>query len=191
MLRLPEVPTTSRSAVIRRPNSAISSRSLASSMQHPPSNLERRSLRPHNPVMTPRERTFPDGFVWGTATAAHQVEGGNWNNDWWAWEHTPGVGVRRAERGRLRPLAPLARRSQLAGRAGVRELPVLARVEPDRARGGRALPGRPGPLPGHVRRLPGAGAGAGGHLPPLHHPPLGGRGRGLGRTGDRRAVRPL
>jgi beta-glucosidase len=33
---------------------------------------------------------FPPGFVWGTATAAHQVEGGNWNNDWWAWEHTPG-----------------------------------------------------------------------------------------------------
>ncbi len=33
---------------------------------------------------------FPDTFVWGTATAAHQVEGGNWNNDWWAWEHTPG-----------------------------------------------------------------------------------------------------
>jgi len=32
---------------------------------------------------------FPDGFVWGTATAAHQVEGGNWNNDWWAWEHHP------------------------------------------------------------------------------------------------------
>jgi beta-glucosidase len=34
-------------------------------------------------------RRFPDGFVWGTATAAHQVEGGNWNNDWWAWEHDP------------------------------------------------------------------------------------------------------
>jgi beta-glucosidase len=33
---------------------------------------------------------FPEGFLWGTATAAHQVEGGNWNNDWWAWEHTPG-----------------------------------------------------------------------------------------------------
>lgn len=32
---------------------------------------------------------FPDGFVWGTATAAHQVEGGNWNNDWWMWEHEP------------------------------------------------------------------------------------------------------
>ena len=42
--------------------------------------------------MTAAERAFPDGFVWGTATAAHQVEGGNWNNDWWAWEHNPGSG---------------------------------------------------------------------------------------------------
>jgi beta-glucosidase len=33
--------------------------------------------------------TFPRPFVWGTATAAHQVEGGNWNNDWWMWEHDP------------------------------------------------------------------------------------------------------
>ncbi len=32
---------------------------------------------------------FPKGFLWGPATAAHQVEGGNWNNDWWAWEHDP------------------------------------------------------------------------------------------------------
>jgi beta-glucosidase len=37
-------------------------------------------------------RTFPDGFLWGSATAAHQIEGGNWNNDWWAFEHTPGSG---------------------------------------------------------------------------------------------------
>ena len=36
---------------------------------------------------------FPDGFRWGTATAAHQIEGGNWNNDWWAFEHAPGSGV--------------------------------------------------------------------------------------------------
>ena len=37
-------------------------------------------------------RAFPPGFTWGTATAAHQIEGGNTNNDWWAFEHTPGSG---------------------------------------------------------------------------------------------------
>jgi len=39
-------------------------------------------------------QTFPDGFRWGTATAAHQIEGGNVNNDWWRWEHTPGSGCK-------------------------------------------------------------------------------------------------
>jgi beta-glucosidase len=34
--------------------------------------------------------TFPEGFLWGTATAAHQVEGGNYANDWWPWEQIPG-----------------------------------------------------------------------------------------------------
>lgn len=29
---------------------------------------------------------FPRDFLWGTATAAHQVEGHNTNNDWWNWE---------------------------------------------------------------------------------------------------------
>jgi beta-glucosidase len=33
---------------------------------------------------------FPPDFLWGTATAAHQVEGGNHLNDWWAWEQVPG-----------------------------------------------------------------------------------------------------
>ncbi|MBF4514179.1 family 1 glycosylhydrolase [Plantibacter sp. VKM Ac-2885] len=31
-------------------------------------------------------RAFPDGFLWGAATAAHQVEGNNLNNDWWQLE---------------------------------------------------------------------------------------------------------
>jgi beta-glucosidase len=39
------------------------------------------------------DNQFPDGFRWGTATAAHQIEGGNTNNDWWRWEHTENSGV--------------------------------------------------------------------------------------------------
>lgn len=41
---------------------------------------------PGRPVPRPG-RGWPEHFIWGTATAAHQVEGGNWNSDWWAWEH--------------------------------------------------------------------------------------------------------
>jgi beta-glucosidase len=33
---------------------------------------------------------FPRGFLWGCATASHQVEGYNTNNNWWAWEQQPG-----------------------------------------------------------------------------------------------------
>ena len=33
-------------------------------------------------------QSFPDGFFWGAATSAHQVEGGN-RNDWTEWEKSP------------------------------------------------------------------------------------------------------
>lgn len=31
---------------------------------------------------------FPDDFWWGTASAGHQIEGGNVHSNWWAWEQT-------------------------------------------------------------------------------------------------------
>lgn len=33
---------------------------------------------------------FPRGFLWGTATSSHQVEGNNTLNNWWAWEQESG-----------------------------------------------------------------------------------------------------
>jgi len=33
---------------------------------------------------------FPKGFLWGTATSSHQVEGNNSNNNWSTWEDEPG-----------------------------------------------------------------------------------------------------
>ena len=34
---------------------------------------------------------FPKNFLWGAATAAHQVEGNNRNCDWWEWEKRVGL----------------------------------------------------------------------------------------------------
>ena len=37
---------------------------------------------------------FPADFLWGSATAAHQVEGDNVNTDWWDFEHDPSSAAR-------------------------------------------------------------------------------------------------
>ena len=36
------------------------------------------------------EISFPQDFLWGTATASYQVEGNNQNSDWWQWEQGQG-----------------------------------------------------------------------------------------------------
>jgi beta-glucosidase len=36
-----------------------------------------------------RPKTFPDGFLWGSASSAHQIEGNNDRSDWWAHELAP------------------------------------------------------------------------------------------------------
>ncbi len=36
-----------------------------------------------------KSKSFPDKFLWGCATAGHQVEGNNTNSDLWALEHMP------------------------------------------------------------------------------------------------------
>jgi beta-glucosidase len=37
--------------------------------------------------------TFPNGFLWGAATAAHQIEGNNVNSNWWVHENEPGTTI--------------------------------------------------------------------------------------------------
>jgi beta-glucosidase len=41
--------------------------------------------------MTDRDDSFPREFLWGTATSAYQIEGGNTNSDWWRYERAPGT----------------------------------------------------------------------------------------------------
>src|SRR5437870_5340750 len=36
-----------------------------------------------------KSNSFPDKFLWGCATAGHQVEGNNSSSDLWALEHLP------------------------------------------------------------------------------------------------------
>jgi beta-glucosidase len=44
------------------------------------------AVTPVGPSLPQATFHFPADFKWGVATAAHQVEGNNTNNDWWAWE---------------------------------------------------------------------------------------------------------
>jgi beta-glucosidase len=60
------------------------------------------ALRSHRPrpfllMEVGKDRSFPSEFLWGTATAAHQVEGGNDKNDWSVFEQQPGR-IARGER---------------------------------------------------------------------------------------------
>lgn len=41
-------------------------------------------------LMEKEKIIFPDKFLWGSASAAHQVEGNNKHNQWWEFEQTKG-----------------------------------------------------------------------------------------------------
>jgi beta-glucosidase len=51
----------------------------------------RLSMAQSNPSPAATNGSFPEHFLWGCATAAHQVEGNNTNSDFWMMEHLPGT----------------------------------------------------------------------------------------------------
>lgn len=40
-----------------------------------------------------QEYRFPNNFIWGASTAAHQIEGNNVGSDWWAREHAENTDI--------------------------------------------------------------------------------------------------
>jgi beta-glucosidase len=50
----------------------------------------RRREHPLAEIPAGREYALPRDFVWGAATASHQVEGMDTASDWWRYERTPG-----------------------------------------------------------------------------------------------------
>ena len=90
---------------------------------------------------------FPDGFLWGAATAAYQIEGaaaedGRAPSIWDTFARTPGRGrERRHRRRRVRPLPPLPEDVALMAELGLdvyRFSVAWPRVQPDG--GGRSIP---------------------------------------------------
>ena len=112
--------------------------------------------------------SFPDGFLWGAATAGHQVEGGNVNADIWPLEWAEPSMFAEPSGDACDHYHRYPEDIAIDGRPRVQRVPLLvewARIEPG---AGLLLPRRARPLPPHVARLPRARHHAGGDLLPLH-----------------------
>ena len=134
---------------------------------------------------------FPHNFLWGAATAGHQVEGGNVNADLWPMEWAPdstfnepsGDACDHYHRypGDIALLADL-------GLNAYRFSLEWSRIEPEP---GFYSPRSSGPLRTNDRELPEPRRHTRGDVQPLHRPPLDGRQRRMESGGCTRAFRRL
>lgn len=80
---------------------------------------------------------FPEGFLWGSGTSAHQVEGANTNSDWWAFERAGRVANSECSGGACEHYSRFAEDFALAAELGhtCYKLSVeWARIEPEPGR---------------------------------------------------------
>ena len=136
--------------------------------------------------------SFPAGFLWGTATAAHQVEGGNVNNDSWLAGARAGHRTTPSRSGDACDHYHRYRRGHRADRRTRPRAPTASRSS------GRASSPRTGEFSRPRSTTTGAccachehGLDADAHVPPLHLAALDRRRRRLGGRAHGRAVRPL
>ena len=123
---------------------------------------------------------FPAGFVWGAATAAHQIEGGNTNNDWWAWEHDPKSGCVEPSGDACDSFHRWPEDVDVVAELGLgayRFSLEWSRIEPAE---GEWSAGSPRPLSPDVRAMPGTRYRAGGDVPSLRHSAMARRTRRVG-----------
>ena len=111
---------------------------------------------------------FPDGFLWGAATAGHQIEGNNVNSDWWAREQMmPGMELSGDAVDSYHRYDEDIRLLAEAGLTSYRFSLEWARIEPVRGQFSKAELA-------HYRRVidtaPRARRDAGGHAAALHPP---------------------
>ena len=143
-------------------------------------------------ALGPAPGVFPKGFLWGAATAAHQVEGNNINSDGWVLEHMkPSMFAEPS--GDACDFYHRYRGRHHAGRlARLQRVPVLDRMGAHRAGTGLLLQGRARSLPPRARGVPRERARHGRHVLALHDAPLDRGTRGLGERrhgGSLRALR--
>ena len=82
-------------------------------------------------------RDFPEDFLFGSSTAAHQVEGGNVGNNWWAWEHAPGTPAVEPSGDAIDQYHRYDEDFALLASLGQQAHRIIARVVADRARARR------------------------------------------------------
>ena len=135
--------------------------------------------------------TFPDGFLWGAATAAHQVEGGNVNNDHWEMEHAPHTPFAEPSGDACDSYHRWHEDLDLVAGAGLNTYRFSlewSRIEPEEGEFSRAA------LDHYRRMVDGCrerGPGPARHARPLHDAALADARRRLDRPEGRRPARPL